>query len=290
MITYFVLVLIIVAIFVVNLSRDRKKFSTNNNQTISDSSKCIKAKSNKGYISPEIKPVEELKDKRIIKGDPKNFIALDLETATSDRSSICQFGITEVIDGIPQEPKSWLIRPKDNKYFKKNIKIHGITPEDTESSPSFLEVWAEVLPYLQDKIVVAHNTSFDMYALRDALNNYGIEYPNFDYFCTYRISKDIVVGCENYTLDTICNYLEIDFGKHHRADSDSLGCALLLLKCFEIDGSATFEDLEKKYTFCRGKFAPGVFESQHKGFKYSVQSYNKPGEIVFKVGLTPQSE
>lgn len=44
--------------------------------------------------------------------DEINFIAIDLETATSDRSSICQIGITEVVHGIPQKPKSWLVQPK----------------------------------------------------------------------------------------------------------------------------------------------------------------------------------
>ena len=65
-----------------------------------------------------------------------DFVALDLETATADRSSICQIGITEVINGIPQEPKSWLVQPEGNKYDSMNIFIHGITPEDTIDSPS----------------------------------------------------------------------------------------------------------------------------------------------------------
>src|SRR5574344_1749397 len=124
-----------------------------------------------------------------------NFVAIDLETATSVRSSICQIGITEVIDGIVQEPKSWLVQPENNEYDGMNIWIHGITPDDTKNSPSFPEVWKEVVPYLQDRIVVAHNTSFDMYALRDAFDKYRIEYPTFDYFCTLRIAKYIVKGC-----------------------------------------------------------------------------------------------
>ena len=66
-----------------------------------------------------------------------NFVAFDIETATANRSSICQIGITEVIDGVPQEPKSWLIQPEGNLYDSMNIWIHGITPEDTKDSPSF---------------------------------------------------------------------------------------------------------------------------------------------------------
>lgn len=187
-----------------------------------------------------------------------NFVAIDLETATSVRSSICQIGITEVIKGIPQKPKSWLVQPEGNIYDPMNIWIHGITPEDTKDSPSFPEVWKTVLTYLQGKIVVAHNTSFDMYALRDAFDKYGIDYPTFDYFCTLRIARYIVKGCYSYSLDIVLDHLGIKFEHHHKADSDSLGCAELLLRCLDIDNTS-LEEIEEKYHFHRGKFEPGNF-------------------------------
>lgn len=188
----------------------------------------------------------------------ENFVAIDLETATSDRSSICQIGITIVVDGKPQEPKSWLVKPEGNIYDSMNIWIHGITPEDTKNCPSFPEVWKEVQPYLQNKIVVAHNTSFDMYALRDAFNKYEMEYPTFDYFCSLRIARYVVKGCYSYSLDVVANHLGLEFGVHHKADSDSLGCALVLLKCLEIADSK-LDQLEEKYNFHRGSFAPNTF-------------------------------
>ena len=190
-----------------------------------------------------------------------NFVALDLETATSYRGSICQIGITEVVDGVPQKPKSWLVRPEGNEYDEWNIWIHGITPKDTENSPSFDDVWKEVEPYIEGKTVVAHNTSFDMYALRNAFDDYGIEYPTFDYYCSLRIARYIVKGCYSYSLDVLAEQLGLEFGTHHRADSDSLGCALVLLKCIELDGS-DLDGLEAKYKFHRGKFAPGQFVAQ----------------------------
>jgi len=213
-----------------------------------------------------------------------NCVALDLETATSVKSSICQIGITEVINGVPQESKSWFVQPEGNEYDFMNIAVHGITPEDTKDSPSFPEVWKEVQPYLQNKIVVAHYTGFDMNALRDAFNKYGMEYPTFDYFCTFRIAKYIVKGCYSYSLGIVCDHLGIDFGIHHRADSDSLGCALLLLKCLEMDGSS-FDDLEAKYNFHRGKFAPGIFEAHHAIEKPGV-SYN---EFIKSLNIDPST-
>lgn len=190
-----------------------------------------------------------------------NFVAIDLETANSARSSVCQIGLTEVVDGIPQKPKSWLVRPDGNKYDPMNIYIHGILPEDTKNSPSFPEVWAEVLPYLQNKIVIAHNTSFDMYALKDAFDKYNIPYPTFDYFCSLRIARYIIKGCYSYSLDIVLDYLHIGMGAHHRADSDSLGCAVLLLACLKHEG-VSLEELESKYLFHRGKFAPNTFIPQ----------------------------
>lgn len=213
-----------------------------------------------------------------------NCVALDLETATSVKSSICQIGITEVVNGVPQESKSWFVQPEGNVYDFMNIAVHGITPEDTKDSPSFPDVWKEVQPYLQNKIVVAHYTGFDMNALRDAFNKYGMEYPTFDYFCTFRIAKYIVKGCYSYSLGIVCDHLGIDFGIHHRADCDSLGCALLLLKCLEMDGSS-FDDLEAKYNFHRGKFAPGIFEAHHAIEKPGV-SYN---EFIKSLNIDPST-
>lgn len=191
----------------------------------------------------------------------ENFVALDLETATSYRGSICQIGITEVMDGVPQQPRSWLVRPEGNEYDEWNIWVHGITPKDTRNSPSFKKVWEEVAPHLENQTVVAHNTSFDMYALRNAMDDYKIEYPTFDFYCTLRIARYIVKGCYSYSLNVLAEQLGIDFGTHHRADSDSLGCALVLMKCLEKDGS-TIADLEEKYNFHCGRFAPGVFVPQ----------------------------
>ena len=111
-----------------------------------------------------------------------DFIALDLETATWSKSSICEIGIAIVKDSKVVETKSWLVRPYRNRYDSFNISIHGITPEMTKDSPSFKEVWREVQPYLENQVVVAHNTAFDMYALKHAFEENEMPYPNFSHF------------------------------------------------------------------------------------------------------------
>ena len=70
-----------------------------------------------------------------------NFIAIDFETATSKRASICEAGICVVKNGKVVETKSWLVRPEGNSYSFWNIQVHGIQPEDTINSPIFPDVW-----------------------------------------------------------------------------------------------------------------------------------------------------
>lgn len=83
-----------------------------------------------------------------------NFIAIDFETATGKRASICEAGICVVRDGEIVETRSWLVRPQGNMYSYWNMQIHGIRPHDTINSPEFPEVWAEIcesskrFPYL----------------------------------------------------------------------------------------------------------------------------------------------
>lgn len=189
-----------------------------------------------------------------------NFVALNVKTANAFKGSICQIGITEVLDGKVQSPRSWLVKPKEN-YNKRNIAFNGITSEDTKNSPSFPDVWKKVYPFLEGKIVVAHCTPFQMYALKYAFDDNKMEYPTFDYFCTCSISKYLIKGLYSYSLDKVLNYMGIAFEGHHKADNDSKGCAELLLKCFEME-NCTLEEMEAKYQFHRGKFAPNTFISQ----------------------------
>ena len=189
-----------------------------------------------------------------------NFVALNVKTANAFKRSICQIGITEVLDGKVQSPRSWLVKPKEN-YNKSYIAFNGITPEYTKNSPSFPDVWKKVYPFLEGKIVVAHCTPFHMYALKDAFDDNKMEYPTFDYFCTCSISKYLIKGLYSYSLDKVLNYLGITFEGHHKADNDSKGCAELLLKFFEME-NCTLEEMENKYQFHRGKFAPNTFISQ----------------------------
>lgn len=166
----------------------------------------------------------------------RNFVAIDFETAVGfERDTVCQIGITEVIDGIVQKPKTWLVQPPHNFYLWDNIQVHGITPEMTADSPNLLRVWKDVLPLIEHKIVVAHHTQFDMYIIKELHERAGIEYPSFEYLCSEKVARRLFPdrGRGGYKLDIIANFLGVEFENHHNAGADAVACAHIMLKCLD---------------------------------------------------------
>lgn len=152
------------------------------------------------------------------------FTAIDFETATSGRNSICQIGLVRVVDGEIFQYFSQLIRPPENQYNYWNIRVHGITPEETRHQPAFPEVWPVIRGYIEDQLVVAHNVSFDSGVLRATLEHYRLRVPDYRTECTYRLSK--------MNLKKMCETLNIELLKHHDAMHDAMACAkaYLILK------------------------------------------------------------
>lgn len=210
-----------------------------------------------------------------------SIVAFDVETATFDRSSICEIGIAVVNNGIVAERKSWLIRPPHNRYDDFNTHLHGIGPADTKDKPLFPEVWKEVLPYVQNKIVVCHNAAFDMGALRDALNLYGVEFPTFDIMCTLRISRKTIPGYSSYTLDSVYyNLFGHDMENHHHACDDAAACAEILLECLTRNGVTCREEVEDKFSLHIGHICPGSYCNQHAKKSASPSNYYHAKDIV----------
>ncbi len=162
-----------------------------------------------------------------------DFITIDFETATPQRNSPCEIGLTFVENNEIINTKSWLIKPiyKEFNYFNK--KIHGITEGDVVDALDFKELWVKELKgLLENKFLIAHNASFDMSVLRKTLETYDLDFPKLDYSCSYIFSKRVWENLPAYDLKTVCEFNNISF-KHHRAGSDAEATAQLTIKAFE---------------------------------------------------------
>jgi DNA polymerase-3 subunit epsilon len=151
-----------------------------------------------------------------------NFTAIDFETAIGKRYSICQIGMVVVENNQISREVVQLIKPPNNEYSPYNIQIHGINPEDTVNSPTFSDIWEKMRPYIEGKLVVAHNAAFDVSCLRKTLEYYDLPFPEFEVDCTYKRTK--------MKLDLACQSMGIDFTNHHDALADARACAQIYYK------------------------------------------------------------
>jgi len=159
-----------------------------------------------------------------------NFVAIDFETATGYRNSTCAVGIVTVENGEIVDEYCSLIQPPENNYSWHNTNIHGIRSRDTEHTAQFLEVYPTIKKLIANKIVVAHNESFDRSVLKNTMNLYGLNYSELNladrWECTLRIYR--AKGFIPAGLDACCNIMNIELN-HHEALSDARACAKLYL-------------------------------------------------------------
>lgn len=170
------------------------------------------------------------------------FAAIDFETAREDRNSACAVGLSIVDDNESTLEDSWLIRPPDNRYDDFNIAIHGIRPADTSDAPNFDQVWPEVADLIGDRLVIAHNTAFDMYVLQHASAYWDYTPPNLNFACTYRLAKDTWPERWSYRLFNLAEDFDIDL-IHHDALSDASAAAQVALHICRHHNMESVEDV-----------------------------------------------
>lgn len=195
-----------------------------------------------------------------IKESNIDFVAIDFETATSDRYSPCEVGLTFVKNGKIDDVKSWLIKPFSYPHFDPfNIMIHGIKPKDVANEPEFPEIWNKIQPLIENKVLIAHNAGFDLSVLRSTLGYYNLPFPNLKYVCSYIISKKVWSGLPSYDLKSLCRVNGISLN-HHRAGNDSKACAELTLKALAETGTVNIDEFPEKLKTTIGHLYPGGYK------------------------------
>lgn len=161
-----------------------------------------------------------------------DFVAIDFETANEKRNSACSMGITVVENNSIVLEKYFLIKPCEMRFLPMNIWIHGITPEDVEGEKNFKELWQDIRPYIDGKFIIAHNAGFDVSVLRNTLDFYGIDYPEFQYACSVVMAKHYYIDLPNHKLNTVSEALGFEL-KHHHAGEDATAAAHILINICE---------------------------------------------------------
>jgi DNA polymerase-3 subunit epsilon len=175
---------------------------------------------------------------------PLDFTAIDFETANGSPASPCAVGLIRVRDSKPVETLELLFRPPvPHDWFSEgNIRVHGITPEMVQNAPSYSEVINQMLEFIDEDLLVAHNASFDMGVLVASAKAVNQELPKLRYGCSLRIARK-TYNLESYRLNAVAYAIGHEDFEHHNALADSDACARIVIHAAGRHGVDNFPGL-----------------------------------------------
>ncbi len=173
-----------------------------------------------------------------------DFVAIDVETANADFSSICQVGVASFQNGKLHDSWESLVDPED--YFDgMNVSIHGIGERDVRGAPKWSSVHGHVAKWINGRIVAIH-TSFDRAAITRASEKNGFPTPDCTWLDTARVVRRTwpAFAHKGYGLGNVAKYLGINFD-HHNAREDARAAGEILLYAVSESGLSIEQWLDR---------------------------------------------
>ncbi len=173
-----------------------------------------------------------------------DFVAIDVETANSDLSSICQVGIACFEQAVLVFTKETLVNPVDH-FDPINISIHGIDEGKVSDSPTWPEVYPELHALITGAIVVSH-TAFDRVSVVRACEKGQLPVADCRWLDSARVARRAWTFCatRGYGLASLANHLGIQY-KPHDALEDARCAGEILLRAVAESGITAEEWLHR---------------------------------------------
>jgi len=172
-----------------------------------------------------------------------NFTAIDFETANSNPNSACALGVAVVQSGIVVQRESWLIRPPSSQF--EFTYIHGISWRTVATQPDFGQLWPQIRPYLENRILAAHNARFDLGVFFALIKQYQVGFWRGQAVDSLAVARKTWPLLSNHQLQTVSAFLNIPL-QHHDASSDANACAEIICRAEQIQ-SGLIGKLVKRY-------------------------------------------
>lgn len=156
------------------------------------------------------------------------FVAIDVETTGLSPlyNELIEISAIKYEGAKKLDTFSTLIKPK--KEVSRTItNLTGITNKMLEDAPTIEKVMPELIEFIGDDPIVAHNANFDYSFLQ---NNSNKSFTNNKVIDTVAISRKMLPNLPNHKLNTVARYIGIQEEGYHRAEFDCECCAKIYMK------------------------------------------------------------
>ena len=164
----------------------------------------------------------------------ETFIVFDLETtglSALKGDSIIEIGAVKVKEGKIIDKYDELVNP-DIKLPQEIVEITGITDDMLKGKRNEFDAVKDFMKWVGNLPMVAHNAKFDISFIEAAYDKYDLGIFNNKVIDTLGLSRYLESKERYHNLATLVKRYEIpwDEDKHHRADYDAEGTALIFSK------------------------------------------------------------
>lgn len=181
-----------------------------------------------------------------------SYVVFDLETTglyPNSGDTMIEIGAVKISNGSIVDRFDELIDPSKD-LSEEIIKITGIDNEMLKGKRNEESVLKDFMNWVGDLPMVAHNAKFDISFVENAFSKYNMGNLKNVVIDTLGLSRYLESKERYHNLATLVKRYNIhwDENKHHRADYDSEGTALIFLKMLqklELNNFKTLKDLYK---------------------------------------------
>lgn len=160
-----------------------------------------------------------------------NYAVLDLETTGHGaEDEILQVAVVIVSDELE------IIATYDS-FVKPAIEIPsfitqltGIDESTVSDAPELNDVLVQLIPLLDDAVLVAHNVGFDAGFLNQSLDRCGYLPFAGRRLDTIELLRILYPSITTYQLGAVADLFKVRHDRHHRADSDAMATALIFIE------------------------------------------------------------
>lgn len=150
-------------------------------------------------------------------------VVLDVETTglRTREDRIIEIGVVAVVNYEPtDEYFHQIVNPRNISLPSKITQITGLTDQDLVGKPRFSMIGKDMLEFIGDSIIVAHNAKFDRKFVNSELSNaYLPKIPDEQWVCSMKLAQS-KLKLRSYSLDRLCKYFGISLA--HRKTHGAL--------------------------------------------------------------------
>ena len=161
---------------------------------------------------------------------PSDYIVLDFETNGLDPQKCDIIQIAAIRYRNDEKIDVFSSFVYTTSIPLKVTELTSITIEDCQSAPILEELLPQLLDFIGEDVIIAHNASFDLGFLIESMKRLNIPGRTFIYVDTLRLARQKIKGVKWHKLPILKKYLKLEYDSH-LAEDDCYVCHQVYKYC-----------------------------------------------------------